>query len=156
MKKLPAKESGIWAILNPSFNFTDQSLIEVDIHEQSPEIAKGVKVKGAGDQGMMFGFACRETKSLMPLPIMIAHRSSPKNGYSQKKKFFPFYAPTEKLKLQSNIKMAFLTKYCKSLLLFHMMKKRHSRKLKKAVYKEVVKKVLEEFGFKISGKRLNC
>src|SRR4051812_19207346 len=58
-----------------SFGFDSQTCAVLSaIDPQSPDIAQGVDTGGAGDQGLMFGFACRETPELMPLPITLAHR----------------------------------------------------------------------------------
>jgi len=57
------------------FGFDSETCAVISsIHEQSPDIAQGVDPGGAGDQGLMFGYAVKETPELMPLPIMLAHK----------------------------------------------------------------------------------
>ena len=81
---------------SPLLGFSDQSEISVSIHAQSPDIAMGVDNLGAGDQGMMFGYATDETEELMPLSLMLSRALSDRLTYLRENGECPWMRPDGK------------------------------------------------------------
>jgi S-adenosylmethionine synthetase len=77
------------------FDYETCSVI-TSIDQQSSDIAMGVDTGGAGDQGLMFGFACNETEELMPLPIMLAHKIAMKLSEVRRSEVLPYLRPDGK------------------------------------------------------------
>jgi S-adenosylmethionine synthetase len=82
---------------DPHYGFDYETCaVLTSIDEQSPDIAMGVDTGGAGDQGLMFGYACRETKELMPMPIMLAHKLVRRLSECRRDKSVKFLRPDGK------------------------------------------------------------
>ena len=120
------------------------------IHEQSPDISQGVteteeKEQGAGDQGMMYGFACNETKELMPLPIVLAHKLTKRLAEVRKKGIVQHLGPDGK----SQVSIMYeddKPKKLTAVVIAQQHKDDSSEKeLKEAIMEHVIKPVCKDY-----------
>ncbi|MFH1375477.1 MAG: methionine adenosyltransferase [Patescibacteria group bacterium] len=125
-----------------SFGFDYRACaVLTSIHPQSPDIAMGVNRKklGAGDQGTMFGYACRETRELMPLPIMLAHKLTRKLASLRKSKTLGYLRPDGK----SQVSVEYQNGKPKRVQAV-VVSTQHSEKVKlKTLQKDVLEKVIK-------------
>lgn len=132
---------------DPLFNFTDDSPIDNFIHQQSDDIAKGVNHGGAGDQGMMFGYATDESSEYMPLPITIAHKLTQQLDTVRKKKTLPYLRPDGKSQIRVRYEKGVPVEADRVVLAVPHDPQLTNNEVKNDLLKFVVKPVLLEFGF---------
>jgi S-adenosylmethionine synthetase len=112
------------------------------INKQSPDIAMGVDTGGAGDQGLMFGFACDETPELMPLPIQVAHQHTHKLAEVRKKGMVDYLRPDGKSQVTVEYADGKPKRIDAVVISTQHSDKVSLEKLKDFVMKEVIKPVL--------------
>ncbi len=138
----------------PKLNFSDKSEIVVKIHTQSPEIAVGVDNLGAGDQGMMFGYASHETKELMPLPIMLAHRLAMGIDKLRETKHLPYLRPDGKTQVTVGYEKNIPKTIENIVLAVPHSEEIKLDQVKKDLYKLLIIPILADYGFRINIKQL--
>lgn len=132
----------------PYFKFSHLSPIEVYIHQQSPEIAVGVDQKGAGDQGIMFGYACQDTPELMPLPITLAHRLAEKIDQVRQAELDYLY-PDGKTQVTVEYKDGAPAAVSQVVLAVPHQQTVSLKKVKSDLFEAVVKPVLADYGYTV-------
>jgi len=140
--------------VKPEYHFSDTSEIVVAIHRQSPDIAQGVDLGGAGDQGMMFGYAVDETKELMPLPIILSHRLVKEMDRLRESKIIKYLRPDGKSEVKVAYENSIPVGVEKVVIAVPTDPKISVKELHEDIYKKLVTPILKEYGYKISRKDL--
>jgi len=151
-EKVARKEIKKLGYTIPELDFTYKSPVDVLIHTQSAEIAHGVHNKEAGDQGMMFGYACNETPEKMPLPITIANALVKRLDEVREKKELLYLRPDGKSQVTVQYKGGIPVGITKVILAAPHEKKVGLERVKKDLFDKVVVPVLKDYGFEIKEK----
>jgi S-adenosylmethionine synthetase len=131
----------------PEWGFSQESSFSNDIHEQSPEIALGVDQDGAGDQGMMFGYACNETPELMPLPIAIAHSLARRIDEAREKGEIKWLRPDGKAQVTVRYENGKPIGIEKLVAAVAHSEETSAQEVHATVVKEIFEPVLQKYGF---------
>lgn len=153
-EKIARKQIKRLGYTDPALDFTDSSSLDCLIHTQSSEISVGVEKKGAGDQGMMFGFACRQTPELMPLPIMLAQRLAARIDTVREKHILPYLRPDGKTQVTIRYENGIPVSIEHVVLAVPHTKNVQLIEVKHDLYRQVVKPILVSYGFHIAEKNI--
>lgn len=138
-----------------NFNYKN-ALCYVFIHEQSQDIAKGVLNLGAGDQGMMFGYASDETEELMPLPITLAHQIAKGMDDARKNKKLPYLRPDGKSQVTVEYEGSKPIKVQKVITAVPHNPKISRTRVAKEIYEVVIVPVLKKYAYAINFSQTIC
>jgi S-adenosylmethionine synthetase len=134
---------------NPEWGFSTESSFSNDVHQQSPEIALGVDQDGAGDQGMMFGYACTETEELMPLPIALAHALTRRIDEAREKGELKWLRPDGKTQVTVRYEDDKPVAVEKLVAAVAHHEKTTAAEVREDIINEVFKPVFKRYGFKL-------
>lgn len=132
---------------NPAWGFSAEAMFSNHVHRQSPEIALGTDQDGAGDQGMMFGYACTETPELMPLPIALAHALTRRIDQQREAGKLPWLRPDGKAQVTVRYENDKPVAVEKLVAAVAHDEKTTAAKVRKDVIEHIFKPVLKEYGF---------
>lgn len=118
--------------------------IDIDITKQSPDIAMGVDAGGAGDQGIMFGYACSDTENYMPYAINMAHKLSKRLTEVRKQNIVPFLRPDGKTQVTVEYEDDKPKRIDSILVSTQHTEDATTKQVRQAVIEEVIKKVVPE------------
>ena len=148
--ELTAKQKVIELGYNvPAWGFSDESEFSNDVHKQSPEIAMGVDQDGAGDQGMMFGYACNESSKLMPMPICIAHALARKIDATLENKEIEWLRPDGKAQVTVRYEGGKPVAIEKLVLAVAHDEETSAEKVRSEAISKIVIPVLQEYKFEV-------
>lgn len=138
--------------IEPAWGFSNQSEFSNDLHQQSPEIAIGVDDGGAGDQGMMFGFAVDESDQLMPIPIAIAHSLTQAIDRAREKGDISWLRPDGKAQVTVRYHDNRPVSVEKVVAAVAHSENIGAEEVREEITKRILKPVIEQYGFSLPGK----
>lgn len=137
----------------PEWGFSTESTFTDNVHQQSRDIAVGVDRDGAGDQGMMFGYACTETPDLMPLPITLAHALTRRIDEARESGLIKWLRPDGKAQVTVRYEDGVPVGVEKLVAAVAHNEDTHADEIRETIIEKVFRPVVHSFGLELPHKK---